>query len=245
MTVSYHKSILGYAVCYRFAQKLNKMKKVFLGLTVLGMIFIASCGKKAETITATDAQDATSASHNAERFAVNTTESSTAWRGFKFFHDSSKPEVGHFGIIKLKEGVFTIKDGVLESGKLVSDQTSLENHDLIGDPENKAKLEGHLKSPDFLNVAEFPNATFEISKITPLNGGDYNTEISGNLDFRGIPKNITFKANVHTNGNKLSIQSEEFTINRQDFGVNFAPGNDTVIKNEVILQLDIKADKQV
>ncbi len=227
-----------------FALKLKKMKKVFLGLTVLGMIFIASCGKSAETITATDAQEASSASHDSETFAINTTESSTTWRGFKFFQDSSKPEVGHFGVIKLKDGLFSVKDGVLESGKLVSDQATLESHDLADDAENKAKLEGHLKSPDFLNVDEFPHATFEISSVNPLSEGDYNSEISGNLDFRGVPKNITFKANVKVDGDKLSIQSEEFTINRQDFGVDFAPGNDTVIKDEVVLQLDILAEKE-
>lgn len=220
------------------------MKKVLLGLTVLGMIFIASCNKNAETVTAGDAQEASSASHDAETFVVNTGESSTTWRGFKFFHDSSKPEVGHFGIIKLKEGSFSFKEGVLESGKLVSDQTTLENHDLAEDKENRAKLEGHLKSPDFLDVEKFPNSTFEISKVTPITDGDYNSEISGNLDFRGVPKNITFRANVKKDGDKLSIQSEEFTINRQDFGVNFAPSNDTVIKDEVILKLDIKADKK-
>lgn len=210
----------------------------------MGMIFIASCGKSAETITAGDAQEASSASRDSESFVVNTDESSTTWRGFKFFHDATKPEVGHFGTIKIKDGMFTAKDGVLESGKIISDQSTLVSDDLADDPEGKGKLEGHLKSPDFLNVDQFPNATFEISKVTPLTDGDYNTEISGNLDFRGVPKNITFKANVKIDGEKLTIQSEEFTINRQDFGVDFAPKSDAVIKDEVVLQLDIKADRQ-
>lgn len=208
------------------------------------MIFITSCGNNTETVATTDAQEASSASHDSETYAVNTGESSTTWRGFKFFQDASKPEVGHFGIIKIKEGAFSVNNGMLESGRLVSDQASLVSHDLADDAENKAKLEGHLKSPDFLDVEKFPNATFEISKVTPLTDGDYNSEISGNLDFRGIPKNITFKANIKIDGDKLSIQSEEFTINRQDFGLNFAPGNDTVIKDEVVLQLDVKADKE-
>jgi len=208
------------------------------------MIFIASCGKNAETITAGDAQEASSASQGSETFVVNTAESSTAWRGFKFYHDATKPEVGHFGTIKIKDGIFTVKDGVLESGKIISEQSSLVSDDLADEPEEKEKLEGHLKSSDFLNVEQFPNATFEISKVSPLTDGDYNTEISGNLDFRGVPKNITFKANVKVDGERLTIQSEEFTINRQDFGVNFAPKNDSVIKDEVVLRLDVKADRQ-
>ncbi|MDD3459262.1 MAG: YceI family protein [Weeksellaceae bacterium] len=219
------------------------MKKIFLGLTVAGMIVISSCGKSADTLATEDAQEVLAASEDAESFVVDTNESSTTWRGFKFFQDATKPEEGHFGIIKLKEGVLSVKDGMLESGKLISDQSTIENHD-VEDQGQKSDLVNHLKSPDFLNIEEFPHATFEISKVNPLAEGDYNTEISGNLDFRGVPKNITFKANVKVEGDKLSIQSEEFTINRQEFGVDFAPGNDTVIKDEVVLQLDIKADRE-
>lgn len=220
------------------------MKKIVLTTAVLGMIFMASCkNETTDTVVTTDAQEASSASQDAHTYLVDANESKTTWRGFKFFQDSSKPEVGHYGVIKLKEGNLTMKDGILESGKFISDQTTLVSHDLADDAENKAKLEGHLKSPDFLDVEKYPVALFEISKVTPLEDGDFNSEISGNLDFRGVPKNITFKANVKENGEKITIQSEEFKINRQDFGVDFSPGADTVIKDDVILQMDITANK--
>lgn len=219
------------------------MKKILFSLAVVGMTFLVSCGGETNTVEATDAQEVSEGSHDAESFAIDTNTSSTTWRGFKFFEDTSKPEEGHYGAIKLKDGELKFKDGQLEAGKLVADLNSFESVDFAEDAENKGKLEGHLKSADFLNVEQFPTATFEITGAKALTEGDYNTEISGNLDFRGTPKNISFKANVKEENGVLSIQSEEVKINRQDFGINFAPGGGTIIKDEVILQLDVKANK--
>lgn len=219
------------------------MKKIFLSLTLVGFVFLTSCGGGNETIEATEAQETADASAEAEEYAVNTDVSTTTWRGFKIFQDTTKPESGHYGIIKMKEGVVTVKDGLLESGKFVADMSSLESEDLNDDPEMKAKLDGHLKSADFLDVEVYPTSTFEITSTQKLDSGDYNTEISGNLDFRGTPKNITFKANVNEADGKVTIKSEEFTINRQDFGITYKGGGDSIIKDEVVLQLDVTADK--
>ncbi|MDD3771792.1 MAG: YceI family protein [Weeksellaceae bacterium] len=218
------------------------MKKLLFCLSLMGMVFLTSCGTDKDTITASEAQDEASASEDAHVYTLNTDISSTTWRGFKIFDDSTKPEEGHYGSIKMKSGEVTMKHGVLESGKFVADQTSLENDDLADSPEYKAKLEGHLKSADFLDVDQYPEATFVVSGTKTLEEGDYNTEISGNLDFRGAPKNITFKANVKEEDGKLTINSEEFKINRQDFGINFQPGAGTIIKDEVVLQVNITAE---
>lgn len=219
------------------------MKKVLLSLSLMGMVFLASCGSK-DTVTATDAQESSTASETATEYAVNTAVSATNWKGGKIFQDTSKPESGHYGSVKFKSGIVTVKDGVLESGSFVTDQTTFQSVDLNEDAENKGKLDGHLKSSDFLDVEKFPEAKFEITNVKTLDSGDYNTEISGNLDFRGIPKNITFKANVKEEGDKVTIKSEEFKINRQDFGIVYqSTGGDSLIKDEVMLQVDITADK--
>lgn len=220
------------------------MKKVILGLSFVGMVFLASCGGNKDTVEATEAQDGAMASTESAVYTVNTNISSVTWKGGKIFDDTSKPEEGHYGSVKLKGGEVTVKGGVLESGKFISDQASFESVDKNDDPETKAKLEGHLKSPDFLDVEKYPEATFEITGVKALTEGDYNTEISGNLDFRGTPKNITFKANVKEEGDKVTIKSEEFKINRQDFGITFKGAGGSIIKDDVMLQVDITADKK-
>ena len=219
------------------------MKKVLLSASVIGMFLVASCGPK-DTVEATDAQETSTASATSTEYVVNTAVSSTSWKGGKMFDDTSKPEEGHYGSVKFKSGTVTVKDGLLESGSFVADQTTFESADLNEDAEMKAKLDGHLKSADFLDVEKFPEAKFEVTKVTKLDTGDYNTEISGNLDFRGVPKNVTFKANVKEEAGKVTIKSEEFKINRQDFGINFKGGAGSIIKDDILLQLDITADKK-
>ena len=217
------------------------MKKLLLTLSLVSFFAITSCGGNTETVQATDAAETSTASEGAVNYAVDST-SVINWKGGKTFDDIKKPEEGHFGVVKLKSGEVQLKDGALESGNFVADFASFESKDLDADAESKGKLDGHLKSADFLDVEKYPTAKFEITSVKPLTEGDYNSEISGNLDFRGVPKNITFKANVAVDGDKVTIKSEEFAINRQDFGITFTGGGGSIIKNEVLLQADLTAN---
>ena len=220
------------------------MKKLFLSLAIISTVALTSCGGKTETVNASEAQATANASEGSETFVVDTATSTVNWKGGKTFDDIKKPEEGHWGVVKLKDGTVTTKDGKLESGKFTADFSSFESKDLESDKETKAKLDGHLKSADFLDVEKYPTATFDITSVTPLESGDYNSEISGNLNFRGVPKNITFKANVTTDENGVTIKSEEFAINRKDFGITFTGAGGSIIKDEVLLQVDLTAKPQ-
>ena len=217
------------------------MKKLFLGLAVVSAVALTSCGGNTETVKTTEAQEGATSTEGAVDYNVDTTTSVVNWKGGKTFDDINKPEEGHYGIVKLKEGTVKVNNGVLEAGKFVADFTSFESKDLDADAESKGKLDGHLKSADFLDVEKFPTATFEITAVKPVEGGDYNSEVSGNLDFRGTPKNVTFKANVTVDANGVTIKSEEFGINRKDFGVAFTGGGGSIVKDEVLLQVDLTA----
>ena len=217
------------------------MKKLFLGLAVVSAVALTSCENKTETKVATEAQEGATSTEGAAEYAVDAAASVVNWKGGKTFDDIKKPEEGHYGVVKLKDGSVKVNNGVLESGKFTADFATFESKDLDADTESKGKLDGHLKSPDFLDVAKFPTATFEITGVKALQGGDYNTEVSGNLDFRGVPKNVTFKANVTVDANGVSIKSEEFAINRKDFGITFTGAGGSVVKDEVLLQVHVTA----
>ena len=217
------------------------MKKLFFSLAVVSALAITSCGEKTETVTATEAQDSATSTEGAKAYTADVAASTVNWKGGKTFDDINKPEEGHWGVVKLKEGTVTVNNGVLETGKFVADFASFESKDLDADAESKGKLDGHLKSADFLDVEKFPTASFEITGVKAIEGGDYNTEISGNLDFRGTPKNVTFKANVSVADDVVTIKSEEFGINRKDFGITFTGGGGSIIKDEVLLQVDLTA----
>lgn len=175
-----------------------------------------------------------------EKLMLDVAESKVEWKGYKVFKSEN---TSHFGTLKFKSGEVTVKDNQLESGKWIVDISSLENVDLKDDAEQKAKLEGHLKSGDFFEIEKYPTAEFEITKVAKAtDNSDYNTVIDGNLTIKGITKPISFKANVTVNGKEINIATEPTDIKREDFGVKFQiPVANGMIKNEVTLQALIKA----
>lgn len=215
------------------------MKKSFIVSTValaFSALTIISC-KKDAPVSSETAQVETTA--DGQVYVLDSINSKLEWRGFKVFKTDN---TSHFGTIRFESGELTAKDSILESGKFVADMNSLENVDLASSPEDKAKLEGHLKSGDFFQVDQYPTASYEITKVTPLTEGDYNTLIDGNLTMRGITKPVSFKANVTVNESQVTIASEPTDIMREDFGVKFqVPVANGMIKNEINVQFLVNA----
>ena len=172
-------------------------------------------------------------------YTLDTLNSNIEWKGYKVVKSDN---TSHFGTIKFESGDITIKDGKLESGAFVADMNSLENMDLINDSEKKSKLENHLKSGDFFEIEKFPTASYEITKVTASEVGDYNTILEGNLTIKGITKPVNFNANVSVQNEMVSISTEPTDINREDFGVKFSiPAENGILKNEITLQISVKA----
>jgi polyisoprenoid-binding protein YceI len=57
---------------------------------------------------------------------------------------------------------------------------------------NHAERDKHLRSDDFLDVANFPKATFVSTSVTPK--GDGKAEIKGDLTLRGVTKPVIIEA---------------------------------------------------
>lgn len=173
------------------------------------------------------------------QYILDTLNSRVEWKGYKVFKSEN---TSHFGTITFESGDVTVKDGKLESGKFVADINSLTSEDLKDDAEKLNKLNGHLKSGDFFETEKFPTASYEITKVTPSAEGDYNTLLDGNLTIKGISKPVQFKANVSVNDGVASIATEPKDIMREEFGVKFqSPAENGVIKDEVSLQINVKA----
>ncbi|MGE9269444.1 MAG: YceI family protein, partial [Verrucomicrobiales bacterium] len=94
----------------------------------------------------------------------------------------------------------------------------------------------HLKAADFFDVATYPQAVFSITDCKNL--GDDNYEVSGDLEMRGVAKNITFPARATRSGEEIKVNAE-FDINRKDWGIEYAGKKDDLIRNEVVLNLDL------
>lgn len=103
-------------------------------------------------------------------------------------------------------------------------------------------LTKHLQSPDFFDVAKFPQATFVSTEIKP--GGDKGAShtVTGNLTLHGVTKSITFPATITVDPGAVNVAST-FAINRKDFGINYAGGADNLIRDEVVMTLKVRAVK--
>jgi polyisoprenoid-binding protein YceI len=132
------------------------MKKLLI--LIAATTFFAACNNKTGNKVETTEKQAT-ASTDGTPYAVDSTSTIT-WTG-------SKPTGKHTGTFKISDGTFYVKDGALTGGTFTINMNSLNNEDLAADAESKGKLEGHLKSPDFFDVAKYPTARFEITAVEP------------------------------------------------------------------------------
>lgn len=208
-----------------------------LFIAFFSALILISCGKD-KPLTSESNEIITS--KDGDLYKVDTLNSKIEWKGYKVVKSDN---TSHFGTLKFENGEVTVKDGKLESGTFTADMTSLESVDLKDNAEMKAKLEGHLKNADFFEVSKFPTASFQITKVSEAtNKGDYNTIINGNLTLKGITKPVQFYANVAVKDGSVNIATEPTDLNREDFGVKFAiPVQDGILKNEITLQVFIKA----
>lgn len=212
------------------------MKRILFSLAIPALFTVVSCSK--EKPVTSDTNEVTT-TKDGSRFVLDTLNSNVEWKGYKVFKSEN---TSHFGTIKFESGDVTVKDGELESGKFVANMESLSSEDLKNDAEHLGKLNTHLKSADFFEVEKFPTSSYEITKVSSSSEGDYNTILDGNLTIKGITKPVQFKANVAVNGAEVSIATEPKDVMREDFGVKFqSPAANGVIKNEVTLQIRVKA----
>jgi len=228
---------------FTLISKLEKDMKLTSRLFLIAGIFFTACQSAPKADEAATAEKQEAAVATGATFTIDTTTSIVTWAG-------TKPTATHTGTFKLKEGSIAVDKNTLTGGSFVIDIASLVDNDLTG--EFKGKLEGHLKSPDFFDVAKFPVAKFEITKVEPFDSTKQKSLLpgathllSGNLTLKDSTKNVTFPAIINVTENALTAQAN-FNIDRTDWGMNYkGPDNpqDWVIKKEVNLQLNVKAGK--
>ena len=106
------------------------------------------------------------------------------------------------------------------------------------------KLTEHLKSGDFFEVEKFPKASFRSTKIeadTTKGAGNYL--VTGDLTLHGVTKSVSFPAEIKISAEDVSVSSE-FAINRKDFGIVYAGKADDLIRDDVVIRLDLKTPRK-
>ena len=209
-------------------------KNIFSILMIVATgIALVGCKNKTEEATTTNTETAMVAEHDAVTYDVNLEESTIEWQGFK-------PTGSHKGTINITSGSFTINEGSIQGGSFVIDMNS------IKESEGSARLEGHLKSADFFEVENYPNANFE---ITGLEEKDGNTMLSGNLTLKDATNNVTFPVTVTNEADVLTVSSDVFKIDRSKWNVKYGSKSffddlkDKFINDDIELKISVMAKK--
>ncbi|MDO5981284.1 YceI family protein [Flavivirga spongiicola] len=136
---------------------------------------------------------------------IKTDKSKVVWKGYKVTGS-------HEGTIAIKSGFLNFEGDKLTGGEFVIDMTSINTTDMQG--EYKGKLDGHLKSGDFFDVAAYPTAKLVFVKVKSTGKNTY--EVTGDLTIKGKTNPVTFTISVY--GSKATASLK---IDRTKFGIEY------------------------
>lgn len=109
-----------------------------------------------------------------------------------------------------------------------------------------AGRDGHLKSPDFFDVANHPNLTFKSTSVEKA--GEGKLKVAGDLTIRGVTKPVVLDvegpAQIKGMDGVMRMGATATTkINRKDFGLNWNKALETggvVVSDEVLVNIDFE-----
>lgn len=213
------------------------MKKVLILLIVVaGIIGFMFFNKKPDTSNTGDLMPNASNELNESLDGQKNfdTEKSTAnWTGSK----KIITEWIDKGEIKIKSGFALFETGALTGGEIVFDTTSIKALS-TGKGDGQDRLSEHLRSEDFFNAANFPEAKFVVKSVSKETDNTYI--LNGDLTIKDITNSISFPVEVLSEGD-LGMIKGSATIDRTLWNVKFGSDKffqdlgDNVINDEFVL----------
>jgi polyisoprenoid-binding protein YceI len=164
------------------------------------------------------------------------------------YHKTFQFSVRHMGISNVK-GTFDKVTGHLDFDEKTPANSKIT---LDIDPASvntgNEKRDGHLKSPDFFDVAKYPKLTFVSTKVKAAGKDKY--KVTGDLTIHGVTKPITLDVEyLGTQKDPMGTTRAGFTasgkLNRQTYGLTFNKMVEKVsmVGDDVSLSIDLEATK--
>lgn len=154
----------------------------------------------------------------------------------------------HNGTIMVKGGQVQNNHGNI-TGFVEIDMATLVNKDIENEG-HRTKLENHLKSEDFFDVAKYPTSKFIIKSIVPLAGAKegFTHKITGDLTIKDKTNEIAFDATIGMTPDKVTCTGSAL-VDRSKFDVRYGSKaffpdiGDKMIYDEFTLKFNVVAVK--
>jgi polyisoprenoid-binding protein YceI len=157
--------------------------------------------------------------------------------------------VKHMGIATVR-GEFKEFEGTLEIGENLSTANAYGTAKVQSVDTNEPQRDQHLRSADFFDAQQYPELSFESTRIEALD--DEAFRITGKLTLHGVTNEVVLHADVQGTdvdpwGNERVGLEIIGQLSRGDYGMKFnqalGSGN-MLVADKVKLALDISAVKQ-
>lgn len=207
----------GYARRTGRARPINRPHGAHLEFDMLGKLVsiaslatLAAVGVAANTVTQDTKPAAAAAPANGVTvYGVDGVHSCAM---FRVQHAGAGQFWGRFNVV---EGTFTMSDDPMRMAFAID--IPVESIDT-----RTEKLDGHLKSPDFFNAAEFPKMSFKSTGVKKGANGMF--EVAGDFTMHGVTKPVTAMVEVtgvsEMMGGRAGAEAT-FTVKRSDFGMSY------------------------
>lgn len=147
-------------------------------------------------------------------------------------------KIGFIGskVTGVHEGGFNTVTGELHiagTPESINGHIDIDMNSIYSDAED---LTRHLLSNDFFAVTENPTSRFTVTSVG--NEVDGIRTVSGRLLLRGVEKEIAFPATIAVTDAAVTMNAE-FKINRRDFNIVYDGKADDLIRDEVVIKINV------
>ena len=163
-------------------------------------------------------------------------------------HSEASFQVRH--MLGKVRGVFTDFGGTIAYEKARPEDSSVEFRIKVASIDtNNEKRDGHLRSPDFFDVAAHPEITFTSTKVVARGADTF--DVQGSLTMRGVTRTVTLPVKYLGEakdpwGKTKSSWSTAVALNRKDYNIVWNQALDAggfVLGDEVEIAINLEAAK--
>ena len=165
-------------------------------------------------------------------------------------HSGANFSVKHMMVTNVSGRFSNVKGAVTFDEKNLSKSSIEATVDIETINTNEPKRDAHLKSPDFFDVAKFPQMTFKSTKVYKAGGV---TKADGDLTLHGVTKPVTLTLTElsgevkHPMGTIVRGAVATTKISRKDYGLTWnktIEAGGVVVGDEIAITLEIELSRK-